>query len=87
MIYHAETNGNLEGLREWNEYLLRFGNKVNLRQKTSLVKRGYIARNPNYDPKYFESHKTWTEKILGEHMRLAKELVKISPNGAFDPYM
>src|SRR5437660_9439466 len=52
MMYHAETNGNLGGLREWNEYLFRFANKVDLLQKTTLHKSGYIARNPNYDPKY-----------------------------------
>ena len=70
MQIYAATNHNLKALQEHDEFLFRFCRKVDLiHHKTTLYKNGYIEKNKEYDPKYYEFHNTWREAILAEIYR------------------
>jgi len=68
---YASTNGDLEALKEWNDYLFRYARDLDLiHHKTTLYKRGFIQKNKDYNPKIIKFNQIWRDAIGAELKRL-----------------
>lgn len=64
-LHYAATNRNPQEVTEWDNYIFRVANKVDLlHEKITLRKNGFIIPNKEYDPKQMEYHRIWTNVIL-----------------------